>query len=381
MISAHQNGRPSDRIIFFLFVASSGFYITKITISPIYAFFGIAFILEVFTYLNDFKINYSSKLLYMFFAVIMIPLLLVELSNFENLNVTIGFVMSLLVLPILVNRGEKCKDIWILTSSKFLIWISIILFLFDTYSRISHPDFSQIVMASGEQNPIFYAFKYNGIMYLDSNFVGLQAVIMFGLTCYLTVYFKKSFVLEKSLLTLLIFLSFSRASVIALLAVYIFSKRQSRTFLLVVFVSSIVLLSLWGYHFLSNDDSFLTKGDILTDTFYYFTTKATLWDACLGIGFNHSVDAINVGAHTLIVMLLIERGLLGLILMLLLWALIVFRFKTPILYVLIPYWVNGFSLTSHSVPYLYVSIAVIIVLSKRMNSIPNIEQHAGETCP
>jgi len=360
--------RLADRVIVFLLVGGSGLYTIQVGLSPIYAFFTVGFILEIYLWTISPGMNGAAKPLLLIIGLLMASILPIEIFNASNFNILIGFSLSLIIFPLLVNRLDRCKDQHILQGSRFLIWSSIALFVTDAIQRVLHPDFSQILKGSGEENPWLNAYKTNGIMYIDSNFVGLHAAILFGFTCYLAIYYKRSFKLEKWALLLMALLSFSRASLVAIIATYLYANRKSRRLITAYSVIIALAIPLWGLAFLAKDDSFLSKGQIMSEAINYMF-RANGLDMVLGAGFNRTVDVLGIGAHSLLVMFFVERGVLGMILIGTLWGILVRRFGEAALFPLIPYWVNGFSLTSHSVPFLYASLAVTIALARRRENI------------
>jgi hypothetical protein len=236
----------------------------------------------------------------------------------------------------------------------------------DVVMRFKNPDYSYIAMGAdvATEDLVFYAYKFNGIMYLDSNFVGLQSAVMFGLVCYLAWFFSERFLVEKILLALLSILTLSRASILAVLVVLIYSLRTSKKIMYLVITLIVIFLAIWGISYLSHDQSFASKGELWERLFHYLYIKATFLQLLFGQGFNRSVDAIDMGAHNLVILLIIEKGFIGFLLMLILWWMIGKASSWAALYIFIPFFINGMSLTSHSVPYFYASAGVIILLSK-----------------
>ena len=353
-----------ERLVFLLLVGSAGLYTTRVSLSPIYLFFGLGLVLSPLLAFWGRKVDRLAVAWYVAVGICLLVGLPVEVTNLKNISVTIGFWMSLLALPVVLDRGEGCSPTYILKGSMVLIWLSIILVSADAFLRFKNPNYSYLAMGAGAEteNLVFYAYKFNGIMYLDSNFVGIQTTVLFGLVCYLSEYFEKPFLLEKLLLAILSVLTLSRASIIAVLVVFLYSLRKNRRLMLMTLVATGFGIVVWGFSYVSHDQSFASKGEIWERFFRYLNGKATVSGILFGLGFNRSVDAIDMGAHNLIVLLVIEKGLLGLALMLALWWKIGQATAWAALYLFIPFFINGMSLTTHAAPYFYVSAAVIILL-------------------
>lgn len=359
-----------EELAFVLLISCSGCYATKIALSPIYFIYGFAFMLMTLVWLfrGHASISRKSYMFYILPCAILVFAFIIEVSNIKNCNTTIGFMMSIFVLPITLGVSTGISEKTIEVSSRGLIWISLIFFAIDTYLRFTRPDYGLALIGIDHPDQAFYAYKMNGLMYQDSNFLGLHASVLFGFSCFLSEKYSKNMFLEKLLLTISICGSLSRASMVAGLVIFLFSLRHNKRILALLIVLTFFAFLVYGLAYIESDGSYSSKQDIIKYATQFISERATIGNVLLGVGFGNSVNVLGIGAHNLFVMLIIERGVIGLILVSLFWFAICRQTRWTSLYVFLPFWVNGLSLTAHSVPYLYASAAIIIILTRKQLS-------------
>jgi hypothetical protein len=243
------------------------------------------------------------------------------------------------------------------------------LLIYEAYYRISNPVFFVDFAEKGREELAFYYFKINSIMYQDSNFVAIFILSLFFFLLYVKQYTNKKYYKSFFIMFLLIFATLSRASILSLLIFLILY--QFRAFFYrykkLVFIISVSLIAFLIPILLENrriDDSFSTKFGIFERTFEYFG-NATFFKQFFGVGFGNAYEVLEIGAHNFFVTYLVESGLIGLLFILLIWTYFLIKTKYKIGIVMFPFLLNGMSMASGAIPYLYVIFAVILVLESR----------------
>jgi hypothetical protein len=352
-------------LISLIFVVTSGYYITKLPLSPIYFFAIISFYLYgIFLFMNR-KIVLKPILIIPFIYIIYLSLTqyMVNASLSTSINVVMSlsyFIISYMLLYSL--SSQKLENISVL-----FIRFSLPLVVFEAYYRLSNPKF---ILESGfdyrdKEDILFYAYKLNSIMYQDSNFVGIFLVALFFFAFYLWKEHLIKLKIEMILLFFLIILTISRAAIVStiffLLFFYLWYKSSKFTKLM-VFIISIILLVI-AFILLGSDSSFQSKFHIL-NLFLDFIKTSNIIDFLFGIGFGNTVSYLGIGAHNFIVAHFVESGLIGFLLLVTFYTSIIFISKNKILIVLLPFLLTGMSLAGHAIPYLYTIFVLIILLEK-----------------
>lgn len=260
--------------------------------------------------------------------------------------------------------------------SKYFILVSLFYITVETIIRINSP-LNFLIFSSY----IFYNFKDNSFMCLDSNFVGIITTILCIFSLYMYHFVKRSklylfFMLYSFGLT---FLTFSRASLFSTLFslmffyfycflkkhLYIYLAQKNKiTLKLFIFMMIIPIALLFiiiklitG---LINDGSFLTKLDLFDETIGYvknISLSKLLW----GIG--NKIEIITQyfdrATHNFVTTYMVCYGLVGLIAIISFWFSI-FKdtfFKSTVIFIAII--INGFSLVFPSCPPFYIALALI----------------------
>ncbi len=339
----------------FLVVAFSGFYLKIGIFSPVYwtALLGLIFFAymifagKTFVLVNDVVIATLAFMGYVLLSQ------LPRGTNGSLLNVLFSAFYFLLTYEILLSSKKES----VLLFCKYLIWISIVLLLVELGWRFTHPALEQ---------PSFYKFKFNSIMYLDSNFVAVFAMCLFFLALYLHENHNVELKKEMIALLILIVLTFSRASILVVAACTIlFTKRIPRKWkqmiVVVGCVAAAVLLRI-----MLNDDSNQMRFYIVQVAIDFYANQSTLAQKLFGIGFGQTQNYIGYGPHLLFITYLLEAGLVGLILLIGYWFVLLKRSRYKAGYVMIPFLIVGFSMAPHFIPYQYCAYAVIMVLESKV---------------
>lgn len=360
--------------ILFFIIPFSGYYITKLPFSPIYFFIGFGFYLaSILIFItNRVKLNNINLLA---FIVIIYFLFSQFIFCMPTINTLLNFIFSILVFIVVYSLLSTISLNNIINLSKYLIYFSLPLLIIESIYRIINPPVEKIdlLVNAGREDIMFYIYKFNSIMYQDSNFVGLFILSLFFFLLYLKQYTCKKYYLSFFILTILLFATISRASIFSIVVfsfLYVFRQIIYENRKLIFFVSLILAFILFPilFEYRMIDDSFSTKFEIIDKTIEYLS-KASLTNLLFGVGFGNAVEVLDMGAHNFFVIYLVESGFIGLILIVILWTYILLKTKYKAGIVMFPFLLNGLSLATGAIPYLYVMFALILVLESRKNQI------------
>lgn len=350
-----------------LWLLCCGFYITKLTpVSPIYPAFCFLLFCMITSFLQKATFQVTKNSLFQFLIVLIAIALLLNSELSLVINIIITLFSPVFVSYFFCNRVIN-KNYFLFV---FLLYAS--LFCFDGYWRISHP-FTLNAEKLESLGIGFQIYKVNSLMYLDSNFVGLQAIFflssfiyffkkikLFGFSCLL-------YYLVLGMLVVSIIISFSRAAVIAMIMLFglnfLIGKRNA-----VVIISLLApfFLFVGGYYVyskFSSDISFESKFHILALTMEYINNSSPI-DILLGVGVGNAVDAIGMGAHNLLVTFLLETGVIGLTIFMVIVLFLCVALRIDSLIVILPFMVTSMSLGTTAVPY-FLTLSSLAVLFKR----------------
>lgn len=359
-------------IALFLIIPFSGYYITKLPLSPIYFFILIGSYLSALIIFSSQSIRFDKIMILV--SLFLIYLLTSQLIfGVPNVSAFLNFIFSLIVFLVVSIILNKTSSKTIINLSEKLIYFSLPLLMYEAYYRISNPVFFVDFAEKGREDLAFYYFKINSIMYQDSNFVAIFILSLFFFLLYIKQLTDKRYYKSFIFMFILIVATLSRASIISLIFFLILYRFRSFFYMYkkIVFFLSIGLIAILTPILLANrtlDDSFSTKFGIFERTFEYWTTT-TIVNQFFGVGFGNAYEVLEIGAHNFFVTYLVESGLLGLAFVLIIWmsVLIKTRYKAGI--VMFPFLLNGMSMASGAIPYLYVIFAVILTLESRREKI------------
>jgi hypothetical protein len=356
----------------FFIIPFSGFYITKLLLSPIYIFVIIGSFLSLLIILVQHTIKISKEL-FMALGLLFYFSISQQIFSSPNISAYVNFNFALVVFIISYIILNKTNTVTIINISEKLVLFSIPLLIYEAYYRITHPVFFVDFAAKGEANLDFYYFKVNSIMYQDSNFVGLFILSLIFFLLYLKEFTQKKYYLFLMILSILIFTTISRASIISLILfsmLYLIRHKIYKHRLTVFILSIIIIIILFPIllKYRSIDDSFSTKFGIIDKTILYVQNTDFI-NLFFGVGFGNAVDVLDIGAHNFFVTYLVESGLIGLILVIIFWSQILYKTKFKAGIVMFPFLLNGMSVSSGAIPYLYAMFAVILVLESRRNKL------------
>ena len=174
----------------------------------------------------------------------------------------------------------------------YMLTAHVILISIDAIIRLTNPTMYASNAYSGHtrETGLAYMFKYNSIMYPDSNFVGVQVCLTYFFTVYL---YKENLLVSwaknlRHILLILVVLSTSRSAIITMIFYTLIFNKVSFPFQItkkqVFWLSGIfiflIIASVFILSFVKNDESFNSKFMILylaidllkriTPFFYFF---------------------------------------------------------------------------------------------------------------
>lgn len=358
-----------------LIIPASGLYITTLPISPIYFFLSLGFLTCILysIYNPTTSINYPKTT--SFSILFIVYLILNQIANDSNISPTIGKILSLLTFLTTLFIAQKIKLREIEKICYLLPKLSIPLLIFECFYRFKNPQRIDDFIKAGREDILFYIYKLNSIMYLDSNFVAIYILMLIFFTIYLDEKFNnKNIFLELILLTLLI-LTISRAAILSYLITRLVLLnfkiiKKYKTILYLFF--PIFLLFAWNFIFNNKEsiDDSLTSKFLILELLINFIHNSSLKELLIGVGLGNAEKVIQIGAHNIFATYLIELGLIGCVFMITTWITCIFLSKNKVLILLLPFFINGLSLTSLSTPYLYAMLSIIITLERSPKNAP-----------
>ena len=337
----------------YLVIVFCGFYLKITDFNPLYISFILSFAIFIYLFLSR-RIKITiPKVLYLGLLYILYILVISTIRGFTSsvFNVLISVTYFIFTYVILSNDTPDKIVFYI----KCLLKVSIALLLIEAIARF--------LLASPEAHGI-YMFKFNSIMYQDSNYVAIFIMSLYFLAFYLNE--KKYVKLTKYLIVLLILLiaTFSRATILTTVFFSIlFTSKISRKHKLFIFlfggiVGAIIVAKILG------DESNEMRFYIINRAVDFYFNESSLLDKLFGIGFGRSQEYISFGPHLFIVMNLLESGIVGFIILIILWIKILLDSSFACKYIMFPFLISGFAMSPHLITYLYCGFAMIILLEK-----------------
>lgn len=239
-------------------------------------------------------------------------------------------------------------------------WVALFLLSADSAYRLlnpsSGPEFNYI---ASNESLAFYLYKYNSLMFLDSNTTGLISIVMFFLQVNLVKlgYPRNSILLAG--FAILIILSLSRTAIIAsLFSLIVLNFMNPFRVIIGGSIFFICFLMLFGdfVSSLTGINSVGSKLDILYAVREYML-HASLVDIFFGVGFEQSIDRLGVYTHLLYLNYFVSLGLFGLILICSFLIYFSFRFGFCIT---LPVAIASFSYFLYlGAPFLFVPLALL----------------------
>lgn len=294
------NASISNKTALIVISTSCFFYTSKIMISPIYVFFSI-FIVLLFIYisfLEQFRVDGNFV-----FGVVGFFYSLSIFNNVTDFGTYANLIMCMLLIlsfSVLFNRIVMNDNYLLL----ILIGVVFCLYIFESIYRITHPEINEAMLANADESLMFYQYKFNSIMFFDSNFVGLSLISFIAFIDIVYTNNKLKFFLIFFAVVLLI-LTLSRAAYIAV--AFYFPLKYFRLKIKIAAVVFILIIGLYFFNGILSDGSFLSKLKIL-DYFFEYLHSVDLFSFLFGSGIGSSLDVLGIGSHNLFVLMIVEYG-------------------------------------------------------------------------
>ncbi|WP_370598284.1 hypothetical protein NMD15_00550 [Plesiomonas shigelloides] len=334
---------------------ASVLYIRGLPIQVIYVLWPVLLFLSLqFIFSHKINIRIQGLFVFLLLYIFVSAALQIYLGAHSGSVLNFSLSWSMLIVGFCLSYGLSFDSIDSIFSR--IGWFSVFYALLDAVWRFLHPDLSQIF----DGNALFYRFKSNSLMFEDSNFVGVMLVCVNSMLLVICELKNKKNIYLLGMLFMAIILTFSRASIMAALFTYgvmfFYNSRRSIKFFTLI---SGVMLSFYFFSLLYADGSFRSKFyiiDSFESVFYTFDFIRKL----IGVGLGNTFEFLGIGAHSIVVVGFFELGAFCFLIYLLIVLLLISLCGISQVYLFVPYLLNGFSLTSTSVPILFLSSGVVL---------------------
>ncbi|MEZ8922425.1 hypothetical protein [Vibrio splendidus] len=282
----------------------------------------------------------------LFSFAIIIVLFLTFLTGSNDPGVFLNAIFTFLLYSML--RCSNLDKSEIISISKYFVVFIILITGCETVYRITNPQYYGII-SKDEADLFFYPYKRNSFMFLDSNYTSILILAALQVFLFDLVSVKKNRNYFLALIFLL-FLTFSRASIFSFILMFIFkwlivSKNKYKLYIScsLSLILAILFMLIFNVSINVDDGSFLSKFSIineLTNLLYYNFNIEMFF----GLGLGASRDIIGVGAHNILVLMLIEFGLIfTFVFVLFSFSILSIGYRYGFIFIFI-FFINGFSL-------------------------------------
>lgn len=358
-----------NTVVISLIACFSGFYIIHLPVSPVYIFTSLGAFILFCCFMSGYRLTFNS----LQFLLISFVLYILGIHAFRDIQISsfINMVFSLAVFILLLMTGNKINLLKLYNLGERIVLFVIPLLIFESYYRISNPVFYADFEAMGKESLVFYFYKMNSIMFPDSNFVAMVILSCITFIFYMQTKTKKKYFLVKSILTILCILTFSRAAIASAIIFWIgFILRKQlfkyRKIFIPLGLISVIIIYPILLEISMHDESFASKFEIIQSSIS-FLKIATLQEILFGVGLGNTVKYLGIGAHNIFVFYLIETGVIGLLFKISILFYIAYITKQKASIMIIPFLINGMSLTSPAIAYFYAMLAFIVLIECRKN--------------
>lgn len=312
-----------NRYVFFssLLAFSSTLFLSKVSqFSPVYVI-GTFLVFSFFIIFYAEKFNTNTYINISFITAFYFALSQIALATpaaYVNLilGLLMGIVFSLSAQQVPL---EKSKSV-----VKFFITSTLLVISADSFYRLSNPGLpSDSYMDEGtliENGGEFYLYKFNSLMFADSNSTALVLICLFFVTYYATnlkLLPKRFGFIILSIIYILVILTFSRAAFISLTFVLILKKLYNRYFLIFLAPASLIsIITLFSV--LQGDGSLATKFMVVEKTLFVIGTS-DVFQILFGYGFDRTREVFGFTAHNLFIEYLLGSGVIGFLFFILYW--------------------------------------------------------------
>lgn len=355
--------------LFALFISST-IYTTKISLSPVYFGVVLLFSAAFLTFISKRKNSVDIKSVGDGILMVIVSILpaIYSVSNGSKIQDVMNFLFGpfIYIATVLICSNVPLEAIK--KASVFFIKSSLFIFFVELIFRLAFFDVMYLAgdkLSSLAVDDSFYNYKFASFMYEDSNYVGLQLVVLIGFSLCINRIVGKKLVGMPLFLqgVLLVIGSLSRASMVATLLIcfFYFLRNANRiTKLGLTFFVAMIFLPLSEN--LINDESFQSKIGILLLIFDN-VTNLDARNLLAGSGIGMTSELIGIGAHNILALIFSEAGLFYSAI----FGVFILRraFRKSTNYVALGFLINGFSLATFAIPYLYLCLAILEQLDKK----------------
>jgi hypothetical protein len=343
----------SKNLLFGFLFLSSFFYTSQVMLSPIYFGFFTIITISIFYFFIADDITVDLNFIFGIFGLFYSLLIFYKVTDFGT-YVNFVMCMFLLIFYSVLFKNTTLKGNRLIL---FFTLLLLSLYIFECIYRLSNPILTEKMLANKDELLFFYQYKFNSIMFIDSNFVALSLISFIATVDVLFKENRFKVYLFTTLLILLI-LTFSRAALISIVIYFFLKNAGFRMKLIVLFFIGVCIFFI--FPIIVNDGSYLSKIKIL-NYFYKYLMQIDFLTFLLGSGIGSSANVLGIGSHNLFVLLVVEFGFISLLgfLFFVLYNIYQTSYKS------IPYWssilVCGFSLGS---VYVFIFFPALLLTSK-----------------
>lgn len=349
---------------FFILAISISAYAVKLTeVSPVYLIYICIIPFSFLVLFSSNSIGNISLDVILSFTL----LIFVILFHSQNLNngTSVNLIVSLMGYIYLrlarfkINLKQYAKII------NAMVLFNLLLVGLDTVYRVmnpTHPSAEKMDEYSGSSDKWFYLYKFNSLMFSDSNDTALVLIVLLFIVLLLP---RNYFYLSKNkiyfILSFLILLTFSRAAYLVTVLGYLNYKmtslsRVNKLILRSLLVISVISAISFIYSFLSSDDSFAVRLDIIT-SIWDWQSKSDFAKFLIGVGPGQGEETLGIYTHIFYLTYILELGLLGLILILTFFYLYMYRYGNVVLFPILTIGLSFFLYLG--TPFLFIPLALI----------------------
>jgi hypothetical protein len=358
--------RTSIRWALYAIVPFSGFYTVKLGLSPVYLTFVFAVLALLVGSMRPIRLwQDPTAVLCAALFLMYIVALFVAGWEFDSPLPSAWFNLAFSLLYFIVTTVvlENSSRDRVVKASHMAIVFSIALLSVEFAYRFSHPAEPDELWGVEREDIFWYVYKTSSFMYPDSNSVGLFVACLIGFIVGLPRHDHRRFKIYLIPLIVLLLGSLSRAAIFAISAVLLLQYARGSRARLMLFVGLTALGVVGLLTWFSTDESFLSKFWIAGLVALYLA-RIDLLELLIGVGPGNAENALGVGAHLLPFTLLVEVGVVGSILSIVIWFSIWKKSRwcgTPLL---LAYLLSGLSFTTFAIPWFYSMAAVLIHLAR-----------------
>ncbi|MEG9361335.1 O-antigen polymerase [Vibrio cholerae] len=357
-----------DKLISIFLLYGSGLYLTRVLpISPVYILLAFAFALS----LAQFSINRINKIWIASPIYLVLSLLSLLYVYSSPINMVFSIFLNILVIPMayMSFNNKAIKNEFFLR----VLYFYIVIFSLDALVRFYNPGLPENPERLDELGLGYLIYKTNSIMYLDSNFVGVQIttymvffLFAFGYNKYCNISKLKFFVIILTFFILILF-TLSRAAILcAIISIFVYlmiRTKNSRRLSLIIFPMFFLGAISSVFAYFSNDYSFNSKFTVISD-FYDVFIELSWYELLFGIGLGNAVNVIGMGGHNLFITVTLEMGLFGGIFLLGYFIYVSIMMKLDSLYTVLPFLILSMSLAGTALTYMFLLFQISIMLKK-----------------